>query len=1026
MIEYLIRKKKITLLFFIMIVLLGLLSFLQLGRRETPEITVNVATVTTAYPGATPEQVEQTVTKKLEEKINELQGLKSIVSESSAGVSIIVVEARDGIDPKRKWEELRLKVQDAVPSLPKDAKQPVINDDLNRTFVQTFAVYADTWDQLYARRDLLKSWKDQLRTIPHVADVSLQGLPEKQVRVELDTRKLQQMGLSFETVLAAVQKANEKTPLGDLQIGDQSFELRLVEEKNVERLADALVVRDREGRPVYVKDVARVRMTTERVKDLCYYNGKPAVVLSINAESGVDVPALQKRVDERMAFLQLDKPADLHVTSIYSQNERVQELFGELVRELIIAVAAVLFVCTLGLNPVTAFVVALAIPISIAVGMIPLPYLGMSLNQISIVGLIIVLGILVDDAVVVNDNIERRLSALGERPGEAAIRGSREVSGSILTATLATICSFGPLFFLSGNAGQFIRVIPLIVSLSMLASMAVSLTIIPIFREWYEERRKGRSKEEQYRKPAGLLGRQIEALTRWYGGRLMPRMLQRPLVTGLVGLLLGTAAYGLIPFTPVQLFPPAERAELYVNIRAPSGSSLSTTDRLVRDVSGWLQSRPGVQFVSAFAGADAPKMFSGATNNGGGEAGGQIVFRVDRSKIGKTDFVEKWNEQLKEQFPGSSIVIKRLETGPPVGPPVEVRIYGNDLDTLRQAAQSVKEEVGRIPGTRNLRDSLGVEHHTLQFHMQKGTADALSVSISDTTRALRLLTDGLSVGQYDEGRDLVDIVATARSEGSDPAAAYRQLTVTNARGEPVPLPEIVSAEPGFATATIPHRDLSRVVTVYADVAPGLTATEVVNELKPKLARIQLPPGYRFEIGGETSEQTDIFLDMGKLSVIVLFLILILITLQFYSLSVPLLVMSTIYLAFGGSLIGLFATRTPLGFMTMMGVVSLAGIVVRNGIVFIEFIEHARRGGMELKEAVIRAGEARLRPILLTSATAVAGLFPLAVSGDVLFRPMAVTIISGLTFSTLLTLIIVPCWYTVLARWKLRRGHRAEL
>jgi multidrug efflux pump subunit AcrB len=252
-----------------------------------------------------------------------------------------------------------------------------------------------------------------------------------------------------------------------------------------------------------------------------------------------------------------------------------------------------------------------------------------------------------------------------------------------------------------------------------------------------------------------------------------------------------------------------------------------------------------------------------------------------------------------------------------------------------------------------------------------------------------------------------------------------KLTVTNALGQQIPLAQLVTIQPGFTLTNITHRSLSRVVTVTADIEKGQTATAIMNQLAPKLKKIPMPDGYHFDIGGETSEQTDIFIDMGKLSVVVVFLILILIAMQFYSLSIPVLVLSTIYLAFAGSLIGLFITRTPLGFMTMMGAISLAGIVVRNGIVFVEFIEDARREGAPLKEAVIQAGEARLRPILLTSATAISGLTPLAIEGDVLFRPLAVTIIFGLAFSTMLTLIIVPSMYTVLANRKLKKQAKKQ-
>lgn len=1017
MIKYIVKKRKITLLFFVMVVLVGFLSFFQLPKQESPDIIVNVATVTTVYPGASPEKVEQTVTKKLEEKINELQGLSYISSTSSLGVSSIIVEAKSDVDPKQKWDELRKKVKDAEAELPADAKQPIINDDLNRTFVQTFAVTADSREQLYSMRDMLKSWKEQLRTIPGVADVQVEGLPKQEVHIEVDTQKLSQYGITWSQVMMAVKRENEKTPLGDLTTDKRTYQLKLAENTNVEELNNVLVSRTQEGFPIYLKDIGQVKLTTETVKATSYYNGKPSVSVSINAETGSDVPSLQKRVDEMMLTLDKSLPAWAERHSIYSQNERVDELFSDLTREMIIAVIAVLLVCTLGLNLITAFVVALAIPISLAMGLLFLPSLGITMNMISIVSLIIVLGILVDDAVVVNDNIERRLSVLGEKPLAAAVNGAREVSISIVTATLATIASFAPLMFLNGNAGQFIRPVPAIISLTMLASMIMSLTIIPIFRQWYEQRRK--AGVEGYRKPAGLLGKQLTQLTSWYAGRLMPKILKRPLLAGMIGVLIGTAAYGLIPLTPVQLFPNDDRPQFLVDIRVPVGSSLEETDRVVRGVSDWIMQQHGIESVASYAGGSAPKMFGGDTAAGSGITVGQLVVRFNEKETKIENMLEPWTEEFKKMYPEATILPKQLEAGPPVGKPVVIRVYGEDIETLRSLAAQIKDKVAGVAGTYDVQDDFGVERYTLEFVVNKELMEQKLVNYTDLSTTLRLVSEGITVSEFDTGDELIDMKLFLQKGEEDPALLFQRLSIANARGELIPLSQLAEVKPTFSTQAIPHRDLSRSVTISADVK-NRTATEVMEEIKPMLDSMALPDGYRIDIGGETSEQTDIFIDMGKLSILVVFLILILIAMQFYSLSIPVLVMSTVYLAVAGSLIGLFVTQTPLGFMTMMGVISLSGIVVRNGIVFIEFIEEARHAGAELKQAVISAGEARLRPILLTSFTAVAGLMPLAISGDVLFKPLAVTIIFGLLFSTLLTLIVVPSFYTVLAQRKLKK------
>ncbi len=1019
MISYMIKKQKITLLFFAMVVIIGVFSFFQLPKQEMPDIIVNVATVTTIYPGASPEKVEQNVTNILEEKINEIEDLKSIASTSSLGRSVIVIEANADVDPKQKWDELRKKVKDAEKDLPDEAILPVINDDLNRSFIQSFNITAPTIKDLYSLREEVEDWKQQLRAIPNVAEVQIQGLPDKEVRMEIDLEKLSAYHLSWTQVLQAIKQENEKIPLGNLDIDERTYQLKLPELYPVENLENVIITRTPQGFPVYLRDIGKVELTTEKAEYYAYHNGVPAISININGEVGSDVPSIQKEIDPLIDRLSKDLPEWAEIHPLFSQNERVKELFGELGREMLIAIAAVLFVCTLGLNLSSSIVVALAIPISLALGLMFLPTLDITLNQMSLVGLIIVLGILVDDAVVVNDNIERRLRALGENPEKAAVNGAKEVSISIITATLATIASFAPLLFLKGNVGFFIKPVPTIISMTMLASMVMSLTIVPIYRRWRESRNLQINKTQKEKRYAGLLGKQLSSLTNWYSKRLMPKILNCPKQASIIGVLIGTFAYVLIPFIPIDLFPVDDRPELLVDIRVPTGQNINATNEVVHNVTEYLLSRDEVKTVSSYAGGSAPKMFLGDTGAGEGIEVGQLVVILDKDKKLPIEIEQEWSEAFKKQFPGVLITPKILVTGPPVGKPIEIEVYGDNIDELRKISQQIKEQIAVLQGTHNINDNFGIDRYALDFNVNKELMDQKLVSYNDLSKTLRLVGEGITISKYDDGKDLVDMQLYANNGEDDPLAIFEKLSVPNLTGQQIPLSELVEIKPTFAARAIAHKDMARVVTITSEIRDR-TATEVIKELRPHLENMKLPDGYSWKIGGETSEQTDIFIDMGKLSVAVLFIIIILIAMQFYSLSLPLLVMSTVYLAFAGSLIGLFITQTPLGFMTMMGAISLSGIVVRNGIVLIEFIEEARRKGVGLKEAVISAGEARFRPILLTSATAVAGLSPLAISRDPLFSPMAMTIISGLIFSTILTLVLVPSLYMVLAGLKEKR------
>ncbi|MCI3922160.1 efflux RND transporter permease subunit [Paenibacillus sp. TRM 82003] len=1022
MIAYVIKKRKITLLFLLMALVVGFFNFMQLPRQEMPDVVIKQALVTTIYPGARPEKVEQTVTKIIEQKIKEIQGIKTITSSSHNGYSSILIQTDDDADAATKWDEVRKKVQDAQADLPEGAEAPIVNDELTKAFIEQFAITADRVEDLYVLSDVMLTWKDQLRTVPGVAGVDIKGLPEREVRVEVDAQKLQQFGVPWEQVLDALQKYNDRVPTGNLAYDGREYQLTVPETQNAEALNQVVVMVTQTGTPIYLSDIGHAAFTYKDTQYYAYYNGKPAVTISLNGETGSDVPTMNQLVNEKMKELEPSLPGDLALESLFAQKDKVNELFADLSKELLIAIAAVILICTLGLNLLTSGTVALAIPFSIGLGFIFLPALGITLNQISIVGLIIVLGLLVDDAVVVNDNIERRMSALGESPFVAAVNGTKEVSISILTATLATIAAFAPLLFLQGDIGAFIKPIPTVVSLTMLASMVISLTIIPIFRAWYDGKRQ--KSGEVMQKPSGFLGKQIEALTNVYSGRWMSNILKRPLLTGLAGLLIGTAAYSLVLFTPIELFPDSERPEATINVQMPIGTAIEETDRVVREIADWVLQQPEVEQVAYAAGGGAPTLFSDIASGAppSNPTTAQLQILGVKDKFDREATVEAWQAYLETVYPGANVSIRVPQLGIPVGSAVSIRLTGEELDELQTLAEEVKSMVAGVDGTVNVKDDIGLEQYNLTFQPNQGAMDQYKVSYNDLTRTLLLVGQGLTATQFDTGRELVDMNLYLRKDGAEPNLLYQQVQVTNAQGRQIPLSQLTTMRPDFSIPQINRYNLERTITVTADVS-GRTATEVMADVQKKLTAMTIPDGYDWSIGGETSEQADIFSSLGKLAVVVAFLILLLMTMQFYSLSLPLLIMTTVYLAAAGGIIGIFLTGMPVGFMSIMGVISLAGVVVRNGIVLIEFIEEARREGIELKEAIIQAASARFRPIILTSLTAIIGMIPIATIGDILFRPLAMTIIFGMFFSTILTLFVVPSLYMVLANLKLKRQQK---
>ncbi|CAH0121238.1 Multidrug resistance protein MdtC [Paenibacillus sp. CECT 9249] len=1024
MINYLVKKRKITLLFFIMLIMIGVYSFMGLPRQEMPDALVKTALVTTVYPGATPEKVEQAVTKVLEQAIKKVDSVENILSTSGSGYSSITVEAYADADAEAAWDELRKNVQDAAADLPDDAMQPIVNDNLASAFVGSYVIYADTREELYALNDTMIGWRDQIQTVKGVAGVQIDGIPGQEVAVQIDTQKLQQYGIPWEMVVQSVQKMNTRIPLGDLNYDNRNYQLLVKSLDDVKKLNDVLIMTTQDGFPVHLKDVGEAKLAHGDPEYSPYYNGKPAILIKVNAQTGSDVPSMDKAISMKLSDLAQHLPKNVTFKTAFAQLEVVDKMFSELTREMLIAIVAVIIVCMLGLNLLTAAFVALAIPISIALGLIVLPMTGVTLNEITIVGLIIVLGILVDDAVVVNDNIERRLSELGENPTDASVKGAKEVSISILTATLSTIFAFMPLLFLTGDVGSFIKPLPIVISASMLASMAMSLTIIPIFREWHEKRRIHRQAKEGGVKPPGLLGKQIQAATQWYSGKMIPKVLKRPLLTALTGLLIGTASFGFALLTPIDLFPQAEDPNVNINVEMPVGTSFQETDRMVSSIAEWVRKQPEAERVSYGVGGKAPELYSDITNFvSSSPTVGQVAVNGKKGTLDWEKTVATWQKKLEKLYPAANIATSIPRLGIPVGAAVSVRISGEDLGELQSLSQQVKEKIAQVDGTTGIKDNFGNQSYTLEFAVNEEAMKQHQVTYQTLTQTLRLMGDGLDIGDFDTGNQIIDINLYMNNKNGNPNDIFQQMNVTNEQGMQVPLSQLAELKPTFSIQKIQHYNLVRTVTVEANATGGRTATELNTEISALLGGLHFPEGYTWTLGGETSDQAEIFSDLGSLFVIVIFLILLLITVQFYSLSAPIIIMTTVYLAAAGGVIGIFISGSSIGFMSIMGIISLAGIVVRNGIVLIEFIEDARREGVELKEAIIGATSARFRPILLTSLTAIFGLLPLAITGSVLFRPMAYTIIVGLMFSTLLTLIVVPSLYMVVALYKEKRRER---
>ncbi|MEB1806206.1 MAG: efflux RND transporter permease subunit [Bacillaceae bacterium] len=1017
MFDWLIEKSKITLMLLFFLTLVGLITFFQLPQREIPEISLPVASISTIYPGADPETVERSITVPIEEELDKIEGINKHTSISAASVSTIVLELDEGMDQEKVLSKVSQSIANISGSFPEGALSSSISDDRALGALSSYHLVTDgSYEEMYALQPQIADWQRTIESVPGIKGTVVKGIPVQELLITLEQEKMNENGIFLPSILAALEGEFDQVPLGKQERNGSITQLKLPVVKDVDQLSQLVVGFSNEGDPIALNELGQVELRYEKPTDIITYEGKRAISFTVIPEKGIDVPSLHRTIDERVYELSESLPASVSVDLFYTQDNIVTEIFTDLAISFAIAVGVVIIVTLLGLNFASAVIVALAIPTSILLGLIPLPYLGVDLNQISIIGFIIALGILVDDAIVVNDNIERRYK-LGDSPLEGALNGTREVRVSIITSTLAIVFTFLPLVFITGSGGDFIRALPSVLITTIIASTIISLTLVPIYRVWRQKKRKRVNKFDN-----GLLGKPIDRLADWYADKVLGNIVRKPLRIGILGLILCTAVYGLVPFIPVVFFPSADRQEVTVDVIAPVQMTIEQTDELLASIEERMREDQSVIEVSRFTGTGLPPLF-GSVLTGPGENTGQLLVRVNKEEQSAEETISKWSDILQEEYPSVETKLTTIEAGPPVGAPIAIKVSGKEIETLLEITGDLRSSIAQMEETRTVVDDVGQPWPTTVLDPDRSKLDEYGITMKEISQQIRLVTEGIPVGQFDDSFNYYDmrLIIEGAATNGDLDLTELFVPVETAQGPPafIRFDELLTEKYSEEIQRIPHENGERTVTLRVYPREDMK-TSLEAKIDDVIEGYSLSEDYSITVGGETEARSDFFIEVGKLFIVVVFLIYIVMAFQFYSLSTPILVMSTVYLAISGAVIGLFITQTGLGFMAMMGVVSLAGIVVRNSIVLIEFIEQRIRAGSSLKEAVIEAGRARLRPILLTALTAIGALVPIALSGDVLFTPLAISIISGIFFSTFFTLLLVPALYAAIAKRKMKK------
>ena len=1001
--------------FFLMIVIfiVGLFSYVTLPRESNPDITIPMILVQTTYEGAASEDVENLITIPLERKLKSLKDVKEISSVSAEGASMVTVEYMPDVDIDDAMQKVRDKVDQAKGDLPGDLEDdPIIFEiNLSEFPIMKVAISGDLGERVL--KQIAEEFEDRFEEIPGVLEVDVTGVREREIRVEFDPDRMAAYKLSFTEILSLVQRENVNVPGGSIDLGRGKYMLRVPGEFTDPSEIDNLVLVARDGRPIYLKDVATIRDTFEDAKDHSRMNGHSSVTLSIKKRTGENIIEVSDQVFAILAAAKPLLPHGVQYTVTLNESKDIKRMVSELENNILTALILVLTTLFLFLGVRSSLIVALAIPFSFFISFIILMAMGITLNMVVLFSLILALGMLVDNAIVIVENIYRHLEE-GKDRVEAARIAAVEVGWPIIASTITTLCAFGPMLFWPDIMGEFMSYLPRTLIIVLSASLFVALVFNPVVAS--ATLKAGGKRSNKAKKDYTLLIRVYRVILQY-------ALNHRALVVFIaIFMLIGTmvAYFGSGP--EVELFPETDPNRSFIQIEAPQGTNLETTNGLALEVESIISGEADIKFVTGEVGT--------ASDFGGGEArkstvSVEFVERDDRQESSAV-VVDRIRDMLG-QITGADIKVEKERMGPPVGAPVEIEFIGADVEVLSGLVENAKRLIADVPGLVDVKDDLSRAKPEIAFHVDREKATLLGLSTIEISNTIKAAVNGWRIGDYREGEDDYGIIARLPEKNRQTIAQIENLLIPTAKGDPVPLSSVATLEIGSGYGSIRHLDQKRLIRISANTA-GRSSIEVLKDVQARLDRIELPAGYSIDYAGDQEEQQRSSAFLSKAFVVAIFLIFLVLLTQFNSLAQSMIVISSVVLSLMGVFLGLMITGMPFGIiMTGIGVISLAGVVVNNAIVLIDYINLLRKDGMELYDALVTAGTVRFRPVMLTAITTILGLTPMAVGISFDFRsltlqvggemavwwgPMAVAVIFGLAVATLLTLIVVPVLYSI--------------
>ena len=1004
-----IERNRVTIVFVLIAAFAGYLAYNNMPRAEDPGFPIRVALVRTIFPGASPERVEQLVSDKLEKAIQEMPELDHVTSTNKTGVSIVMVTVKDSYKAEELrtiWDSMRRKVDQARGELPDGAIGPFVNDEFGDVFGIVVGVTGDGFDNRELK-DIADEVRDELLKLPDVAKVDIYGAQEERVYIEYDNERLAERGVSPAALQQLLASQNIVISGGQIRVGEERYALEPSGNfQDVSDISETLLQLP-DGSVIPLRDVVEsIKLDyVDPPSQRFAMSGKPGLALAISMRSGGNLVTLGDQVRNRVNELAATYPIGLELALLNFQPDDVTKLVDNFVDNLLQAIGIVILSMIIFLGLRTGLVVASLIPAAVAAAMLVMSIFGIGLDQMSLASLIIALGLLVDNAIVMAESIMVQVAA-GKDRTEAAVASAGELRIPLLTSSLTTAAAFLPIFLAKSSTGEYTAPLFKVVTITLLCSWALSITMTPLLCVLFLKVKKVATTETFN--------------SRFYVAyrSLLLRLVKRPAITMIfvgLGFFGGIQLFALVPNI---FFPPSDKPMLTVTLDMPTGTAIERTTEAASKVAAFIDAELGdVSHYGTYIGQGGPRFYLGYNTEQANPAHASMIVHTN-SRPAAVAAAEKLRAFIRDEIPDARATAEPLALGPSSKAPIMIQLSGDDSDTLFEHVDALKAKLASIVGTNNIRDDWGARTKKLSVSIDQQRARRAGVSSQDIAVSLQTAFSGFTVTEYREDNKVIPVVLRSVAADREDLGKVENLSVyAMASGRSVPLKQVADVAVTWESSKIKRKNRTRTVTVMTNLDPGVTAMSVIGQVRPWLGKQQgeWPRGYGFHLGGEFENSSKANKSIGDELPIAGFIIILLLVWQFNSIRRPLIILLTVPMGVVGVAIGLVVFRSYFGFMTLLGIISLSGIVINNAIVLLDRIKLEIEGGLSPADAVIQSAQQRLRPILLTTATTILGLIPLWYGGGPMWEPMAISIIVGLAFATLLTLGVVPVLYSLLFR-----------